>query len=103
MRAVFAGMFTACALAGAQAQERPIELTTAPGRDVVEKYCSICHSLDYLTINSPILDRQGWISEVNKMINVFGAPINPYETAIIIDYLANNYGARGDMRPKRDR
>src|SRR5262249_7297283 len=52
-------------------------------------------SLDYLTINSPILDRQGWTSELNKMINDFGAPINPYETAIIIDYLANNYGARG--------
>jgi len=103
MRAVFAGMFTACAVAGAQAQHQPIELATAPGRDVVEKHCGICHSLDYLTINSPILDRQGWTSEVNKMINVFGAPINPYETAIIIDYLANNYGARGDMGPKRDR
>jgi hypothetical protein len=103
MRAVFAGIFTACAVASAQTQDRPIELATAPGRDAVEKYCGICHSLDYLTTNSPILDRQGWTSEVDKMINAFGAPINPYEKAIIIDYLANNYGARGDMRPKRDR
>ena len=103
MRAVFAGVITACTVASAQAQERPIELATGPGRDAVEKYCGICHSLDYLTINSPILDRQGWTSEVNKMINVFGAPINPYETAIIIDYLVKNYGAGGDIRPKRDR
>jgi hypothetical protein len=68
MRAVFAGMFTACAVASAQAQDRPIELATAPGRDAVEKYCGTCHSLDYLTTNSPILDRQGWTSEVDKMI-----------------------------------
>jgi cytochrome c5 len=105
MRAVCAGMFlfTACAVAGAQARHEPIELAPALGRDVVQKYCGICHSLDYLTMNSPILDRQGWTSEVNKMINSFGAPINPYETAIIIDYLANNYGMRSDMRSKRDR
>ena len=44
MRAVFAGMITACTVASAQAQERPIELATGPGRDAVEKYCgSICH------------------------------------------------------------
>ena len=103
MRAVFASMFTACAVASAQAQDRPIELATAPGRDVVEKYCGTCHSLDYLTMNSPILDRQGWTSEVNKMIIAFGAPINPYETAIIIDYLVKNYGAQGEIHPKRDR
>jgi hypothetical protein len=104
MRVVFVGMFTACAVASAQAQNRPIELATAPGRDAVEKYCDgVCHSLDYLTTNSPILDRQGWTREVNKMIKAFGAPINPGETAIIIDYLAKNYGAPGDMGPKRDR
>jgi hypothetical protein len=98
MRAVFAGMFTACAVVGAQAQHRPIELATAPGRDAVEKYCGgPCHSLDYLTTNSPILDRQGWTSEVNKMINVFGAQINPGETAIITDYLAKNYGAQSRL------
>ena len=80
-----------------------LNLRLLPAGDVVAKYCGICHSLDYLTINSPILDRQGRTTEVNKMINVFGAPINPYETRIIIGCLANNYGARGDMRPKRDR
>lgn len=103
MRASFASMFTACAVASAPAQDRPIELAIAPGRDAVEKYCGACHSLDYVTTNSPILDRQGWTREVDKMINVFGAPINPYESAIIIDYLVKNYGARDDIRPKRDR
>jgi hypothetical protein len=93
----------AFAAASAQAQDQSIELATAPGRDVVEKYCGgSCHSLDYLSTNSPILDRQGWTSEVDKMINVSGAPINPGETTIIIDYLVKNYGARSDIRPKRD-
>jgi hypothetical protein len=36
-------------------------------------------------------------------IKSFGAQIKPGEAAIIIDYLANNYGARGDIGPKRDR
>ena len=94
MRAVFAGMFTACAVVGAQAQHRSIELATAPGRDAVETYCD---SLDYLTTNSPILDRQGLTSEVDKMINVFGAQINPGETTIITDYLAKNYGAHSRL------
>ena len=37
------------------------------------------------------------------MINIFGAQIKPGETAIIIDYLVKNYGARGDIRSKRNR
>jgi hypothetical protein len=37
------------------------------------------------------------------MINVFGAQIKLGEIAIIIDYLVKNYGARGDIRPKRNR
>ena len=103
MRTVLAGVITACTVSSAQAQERPIELATGPGRDVVVEYCSTCHSLDYITTNSPILDHRGWASEVDKMINVFGAQIKPGETTIIIDYLVKNYGARGDIRPKQDR
>jgi hypothetical protein len=104
-----AGVITACTVASAQAQERAIELAPGPGREIVEKYCGgVCHSLDYLTANSPVLDRQGWTSEVDKMINVFGVEIKRGETAIVIDYLVKNYlvknyGAGGDIRPKRDR
>ncbi len=54
-------------------------------------------------MNSTVLDRQGWTSEVDKVINVFGAQMKPGEAAIIIDYLAKNYGARGGIRPKPDR
>jgi hypothetical protein len=67
-------------LAGsAQAQEN---VTLKPGidRGVVEDYCNTCHSLDYLPMKAPFLDHQGWETEVNKMVTVFGAPIGPTDT-----------------------
>ena len=76
----------------AQAQEN-VALKAGTGRDVVEGYCNACHSLDYLLINAPFLNRQGWETEVNKMITAFGAPIGPSDAKIIVDYLVANYGS----------
>ena len=72
----------------AQAEEN-VALRAGVGRGVVEGYCNTCHSLDYVRINAPFLNRQG---EVNKMITAFGAPIGPTDTKIIVDYLVTNYG-----------
>lgn len=74
------------------AQERRLELKQAPGRALVEANCASCHSLDYVLINSPFLDRNGWEASVTKMIKVFGAPINADDAKVIIDYLNANYG-----------
>ena len=76
----------------AQAQEN-VTLKAGVGRGVVEGYCNTCHSLDYVRINAPFLNRQGWETEVNKMIMAFGAPIGPTDTKIIVDYLVTNYGS----------
>jgi hypothetical protein len=54
-------------------------------------------------MNSPILDDKGWTSEVNKMIDVFGAPIKPDETRSIVDYLVKNYGPGADVRSTQGR
>ena len=43
-------------------------------------------------MNSPFLDRNGWDGSVNKMIKVFGAPINAEDAKAIIEYLNTNYG-----------
>jgi sulfite dehydrogenase (cytochrome) subunit B len=83
------------AAAGARAEEKPVALREGPGRPAVEGNCGSCHSLDYLRTNSPFLDRKGWQTEVNKMINVFGAPIAPEDAKTIVDYLAKNYGVGG--------
>jgi sulfite dehydrogenase (cytochrome) subunit B len=74
------------------AQERRLELKDGPGRAQVEANCGSCHSLDYVLMNSPFLDRQGWDGSVTKMIKVFGAPITAEDAKAIVDYLNANYG-----------
>jgi mono/diheme cytochrome c family protein len=78
--------------APAFADEQPIDLKKAPGRDVVEGNCAACHSLDYIEMNSPFLNAAGWDAEVNKMIKLFGAPISEADAKTIADYLKANYG-----------
>ena len=89
---ILASLLTLLFLVNAQAQEN-VPLKAGAGRDVVEGYCSACHSLDYARQNALFLNRQGWEAEVNKMIKVYGAPIEPGNAKIIIDYLAANYGS----------
>jgi len=74
------------------AGEDAIELKAAPGRELVQANCVACHSLDYIPMNSPFLDRKGWEGSVNKMIKVMGAPITEADAKSIADYLAANYG-----------
>ena len=76
----------------AWAADRAVALKDGPGKDTVEAMCSGCHSLDYIPLNSPFLDQQGWTAEVNKMINAYGAPIPQADAAKAIAYLAANYG-----------
>lgn len=75
-----------------RADERAVRLKQAPGVDVVEGQCGACHSLDYIPMNSPFLDATHWDKEVAKMINAFGAPIDPADAKTIGDYLKQNYG-----------
>jgi hypothetical protein len=76
----------------AVAGEADIRLKDAPGRDVVAANCSMCHSLDYVQMNAPFLDRKGWDASVNKMIKVMGAPVSESDAQAIVDYLASQYG-----------
>ena len=81
-------------ISGAFAAEAPVSLKDAPGRATVENLCGGCHSLDYIRINAPFMNRQTWTAEVNKMINAFGAPIAQNDATAIIDYLSANYGEK---------
>lgn len=85
----------ACAAAAfAWAGEERVKLKEAPGVDKVRQNCVACHSLDYIPLNSPFLDRKGWEAAVTKMNKAFGAPIKPDDVGPISDYLAKNYGKR---------
>ena len=94
MKSIVPSLLFALALAAGivVAQERRLELKDGPGRAQVEANCGSCHSLDYVLMNSPFLDRNGWDGSVTKMIKVFGAPINAEDAKAIVDYLNANYG-----------
>jgi sulfite dehydrogenase (cytochrome) subunit B len=72
--------------------ESSIQLKQTPGVDLVEQNCAPCHSLDYVEMNSPIQDKEGWTKTVEKMVKSFGASITEEDQRTIIDYLVANYG-----------
>jgi hypothetical protein len=86
-------LFLLLTAGAAQAQESKLVLRDAPGRDKAQQ-CIACHSLDYIQMNSRFLDKAGWTASVNKMINVFGAPIPKEDVEPIAAYLAQQYGKR---------
>jgi sulfite dehydrogenase (cytochrome) subunit B len=88
---LLAAAFVLLLAGNAHAQEN-VTLKPGNGRETVESYCSACHSLQYLPENG-FLNRQGWESEVTKMIKAFGAPIESADTKVIIDYLSANYSS----------
>ena len=94
-RALAAGcLATLIALPGiaAAADETSIALADGPGREQVRARCSLCHSLDYIVMNSPIQDEAGWEKTVRKMAAVHGAPLTAEESAAIVAYLGLHYG-----------
>jgi sulfite dehydrogenase (cytochrome) subunit B len=93
MRTIAVAAFAALIIAPALAQEQVIELKKAPGLDKVATNCAVCHSLDYIQMNSPFPNAALWDAEVTKMIKVYGAPISDADAAAIVDYLKSNYGS----------
>jgi hypothetical protein len=73
------------------APQSPDELVNAPGHERAMQ-CAACHSLDYIRMNSRFLDLAGWTAVVNKMINVYGAPIAKTDVDAIALYLTEHYG-----------
>jgi mono/diheme cytochrome c family protein len=76
------------------ADETSIVLAEGEGRTQVQAYCSMCHSVDYIVMNSPFQDKAAWEKSVRKMVNVMGAPIPEENVAVIVSYLSSHYGAQ---------
>lgn len=88
---VCAALLAAAGLAAPTAYRLPaaeprIEGTGADA-DLVNAYCSACHSIDYALTQPPHKGRQFWQDTVTKMINVYGAPIPPEDAGKIVSYL----------------
>lgn len=91
-RWLVAGLLGAFPALANAADETGIVLVEGEGRAQTQAACSMCHSLDYIVINSPFLDRTAWDKTVRKMVTVMGAPLTSDEVAAIVDYLAAHYG-----------
>lgn len=92
--AALSAMLVVAATAVALAGEETLTLRAGAGRDLTAGRCAICHSLDYIPGNAPVMDRTGWQKTVQKMRERFGAPISDQEAQQILDYLAANYAGK---------
>jgi sulfite dehydrogenase (cytochrome) subunit B len=79
----------------ARADEQQVELKPGPGQDIVQNECNVCHSLDYIRMNAPFLNAEGWKAEVTKMRTAYGAPIDDADAEAILKYLSTHYGPAG--------
>ena len=83
----------------AAADETSIRLTEGPGLAPVQARCSMCHSLDYILMNSPFQDKAAWEKTVNKMVKVMGAPMTADDVAAVVAYLDTHYGKGAPATP----
>ena len=74
-------------------------LALGPGFEVVSAQCTVCHSARLITQSRA--DRDGWLAMIRWMQESQGLwPLGDQE-GIVLDYLAENYGATsgGRRRP----
>jgi mono/diheme cytochrome c family protein len=66
------------------------ELADGEGKELVMGYCSICHSVTYITMQPPLAD---WKPTVNKMLKTYGGEkfIPPEAAEKILAYLQAHY------------
>jgi len=76
------------------AGESGIRLQEAPGRELTMARCLTCHSLDYITMNAPVMDAAAWKKTVQKMRERFGAPLTDEEADQVLAYLNGSYAER---------
>ncbi|HTI68783.1 MAG TPA: cytochrome c [Candidatus Limnocylindria bacterium] len=74
------------------------ELKPGPGRDAAKVSCLLCHSADYIS-TQPKLEKSGWIAEVQKMREKYGAPISTNQVDSLVEYLVTNYGKPAKPSP----
>jgi cytochrome c551/c552 len=63
----------------------------APGADIANAQCLICHSVDYVGTQPP-LPQTTWAAEVKKMREKYGAAVPDADVDPLVAYLTANYG-----------
>ena len=99
VRSVILSAMLAASIATAAADETSLHLTEGPGLTQVKASCSMCHSLDYILMNSPFQDKAAWEKTVNKMVKVMGAPLTADDITVVVAYLDAHYGKGAPAAP----
>ncbi|MGB2932350.1 MAG: cytochrome c [Methyloceanibacter sp.] len=60
----------------------------APGADEVSRNCLFCHSAGML-LYQPALSKSAWIKIIDKMIDVYKAPVVEADIPAIVNYLTD--------------
>ncbi len=63
------------------------------GSDAINNNCLACHSAG-MVLNQPALPKAAWQAVVNKMIDVYKAPVAEADAAAIVDYLTRTKGEK---------
>src|SRR6516225_9317275 len=64
----------------------PLDMPAGPNLAVYQQKCLLCHTSRYVAMQ-PRFSQTVWEKEVKKMVDVYGAPINPDEQKQIVEYL----------------
>ena len=70
----------------------------APGVELVQANCLICHSTEYVSTQPP-MPRKYWEATVKKMKEKFGAPTPDAQVAALVNYLVAAYGTPEKAAP----
>ena len=76
--------------------ENPL-LKPGEGLASVTGNCVLCHSVDYISTQPPLLRAQ-WTATVEKMRAKFGATVATNQVPGIVDYLATAYGRKDPVK-----
>jgi competence protein ComEA len=93
-----AALTSATSPVAAQQQAAPAATPTlpdGPGKDLVLRYCSNCHTI--VNITSARKDEDGWTATLTKMVG-YGMQGNEDDLETILAYLTKNYGPQSPAR-----
>ena len=76
----------------------PPELPAGSGKELVESFCAVCHSLRYIAMQPPLSAKQ-WTASVDKMIKTYGAVVPDEARSQILSYLTAHFSSDSQSPP----
>ena len=76
-------------LAGPLSAQQPPQLPDGPGKEILEKQCSTCHTIEVIVAQRN--DAAEWKRLVLNMIDR-GAELTEEQVPVVTEYLATNWG-----------